>query len=132
MTPPASKPLSPRDRLIVALDVPNAAEAQKLAQSIGDSASIYKIGKQLFTSEGPGLVRDLVSSGRKVFLDLKYHDIPNTVASAVRSAADLKVAMLTVHAFGGSKMLRAAAEAAAAVLQQAACAGRNRVDQHGG
>jgi orotidine-5'-phosphate decarboxylase len=114
MTPPASKPsLSVRDRLIVALDVPNAAEAQKLVRAIGDSASIYKIGKQLFTSEGPGLVRDLVSSGRKVFLDLKYHDIPNTVASAVRSAADLKVAMVTVHASGGSKMLRAAAEAAA-------------------
>ena len=114
MTPPASKPSLPaRDRLIVALDVPNTAEAQKLVQSIGDSASIYKIGKQLFTSEGPDLVRDLVSSGRKVFLDLKYHDIPNTVASAVRSAADLNVAMLTVHAAGGSKMLRAAAEAAA-------------------
>src|SRR5436305_5149270 len=114
MTPPASKPsLSARDRLIVALDVANAAEAQKLVQSIGTSVSIYKIGKQLFTSEGPSLVRDLVSSGRKVFLDLKYHDIPNTVASAVRSAADLKVHMLTVHASGGSKMLRAAAEAAA-------------------
>ena len=97
-----------RDRLIVALDVSTAAEAQKLVQSIGESASIYKIGKQLFTSEGPGLVRDLVNSGRKVFLDLKYHDIPNTVASAVRSAADLNVAMLTVHASGGSKMLRAA------------------------
>jgi orotidine-5'-phosphate decarboxylase len=113
MTPPASKPsLSARDRLIVALDVSNAAEAQKLVQSIGDAASIYKIGKQLFTAEGPALVRDLVGSGRKIFLDLKYHDIPNTVASAVRSAADLNVAMLTVHAFGGSKMLRAAAEAA--------------------
>jgi orotidine-5'-phosphate decarboxylase len=114
MTPPASKPsLSARDRLIVALDVPNAAEAQKLVRAIGDSACIYKIGKQLFTSEGPSLVRDLVSSGRKVFLDLKYHDIPNTVASAVRSAAELNVAMITVHASGGSKMLRAAAEAAA-------------------
>src|SRR3954468_24652782 len=114
MTPPASKPsLSARDRLIVALDVSSAAEAQKLVRSIGDTASIYKIGKQLFTSEGPGLVRDLVGSGRKVFLDLKYHDIPNTVASAVRSAADLNVAMLTVHASGGSKMLQAAAEAAA-------------------
>src|SRR4051794_17805431 len=114
MTPPASKPsLSARDRLIVALDVSSAAEAQKLVRSIGDAASIYKIGKQLFTSEGPNLVRDLVSSGCKIFLDLKYHDIPNTVASAVRSAADLNVHMLTVHASGGSKMLRAAAEAAA-------------------
>src|SRR5258705_9179210 len=115
MTPPASKPsLSPRDRLIIALDVPSASEAQKLVASIGNNAAIYKIGKQLFTSEGPGLVRDLMSSGRKVFLDLKYHDIPNTVASAVRAAADIKVHMVTVHASGGSKMLRAAAEAAAA------------------
>jgi orotidine-5'-phosphate decarboxylase len=114
MTPPASKPsVSPRDRLIVALDVSSAAEAQKLVSSIGNTASIYKIGKQLFTFEGPSLVRDLVSSGRKVFLDLKYHDIPNTVASAVRAAADLNVHMLTVHASGGSKMLRAAAESAA-------------------
>jgi len=114
MTPPASKPsLSARDRLIVALDVSSATEAQKLVAEIGDNAAIYKIGKQLFTSEGPSLVRDLISSGRRVFLDLKYHDIPNTVASAIRSAADLKVDMLTVHASGGSKMLRAAAEAAA-------------------
>src|SRR3954471_23381825 len=113
-TPPASKPsVSARDRLIVALDVASAVEAQKLVTSIGNNAAIYKIGKQLFTSEGPGLVRDLVGSGRKVFLDLKYHDIPNTVASAVRAAADLKVHMLTVHALGGSKMLQAAAEAAA-------------------
>jgi len=113
-TPPASKPsLSPQDRLIVALDVANAAEAQSLVSKIGSAAAIYKVGKQLFTSEGPGLVRDLVGSGRKVFLDLKYHDIPNTVASAVKAAAELKVAMLTVHASGGSKMLRAAAEAAA-------------------
>jgi orotidine-5'-phosphate decarboxylase len=100
--------------LVVALDVASAAEAQRLVSSIGDNAAIYKIGKQLFTAEGPTLVRDLKSSGRKVFLDLKYHDIPNTVASAVRAAADLKVHMLTVHASGGSKMLRAAAEAAAA------------------
>src|SRR3954454_9432389 len=102
-----------KDRLIIALDVSRASEAQKIVTQIGDSASTYKVGKQLFTAEGPQVVRDLVASGRKVFLDLKYHDIPNTVASAVRSAAELNVAMLTVHASGGSKMLRAAAEAAA-------------------
>src|ERR1022692_5172348 len=101
-----------RDRLIVALDVSSAAQARQIVQSIGESASTYKIGKQLFTAEGPQIVRDLVSSGRKVFLDLKYHDIPNTVAGAVRSAAELGVSMLTVHASGGSKMLKTAAEAA--------------------
>ena len=102
-----------RDRLIVALDVSSAAEARQIVQSIGEAANTYKIGKQLFTAEGPQIVRDLVASGRKVFLDLKFHDIPNTVAAAVREAAKLNVSMLTVHASGGSKMLKAAAEAAA-------------------
>ncbi len=105
--------LQPRDRLIVALDVPSAAQARQVVQTIGEAAVTYKIGKQLFTAEGPQVVRDLVSSGRKVFLDLKFHDIPNTVAAAVKSAASLGVSMLTVHASGGSKMLKAAAEAAA-------------------
>ncbi len=100
------------DRLIVALDVPSATQARQIVQAIGDAATTYKIGKQLFTAEGPQVVRDLVSSGRKVFLDLKYHDIPNTVAAAVRSAAELGVNMVTVHASGGSKMLKAAVEAA--------------------
>jgi orotidine-5'-phosphate decarboxylase len=102
-----------RDRLIVALDVPSAIQARQIVQSIGESATTYKVGKQLFTVEGPQIVRDLVSSGRKVFLDLKFHDIPNTVAAAVRAAADLRVSMLTVHGSGGAKMLKAAAEAAA-------------------
>ena len=101
-----------RERLIVALDVPNAPEARRIVAAIGDSAQIYKVGKQLFTAEGPQVVRDLVASGRDVFLDLKYHDIPNTVAGAVRQAAQLGVRMLTVHASGGLKMLRAAVEAA--------------------
>ena len=102
-----------RDRLIVALDVSSATQARQIVQSIGESASTYKVGKQLFTAEGPQIVRDLVASGRKVFLDLKFHDIPNTVAGAVAEAAKLGVSMLTVHASGGSKMLKAAAEAAA-------------------
>ncbi len=102
-----------KDRLIIALDVSRASEAQNIVSAVGDAASTYKVGKQLFTAEGPEVVRDLVASGRKVFLDLKFHDIPNTVAGAVRSAADLRVSFLTVHASGGSKMLRAAAEAAA-------------------
>ena len=101
-----------KDRLIVALDVLGATQARQVVQAIGEAATTYKIGNQLFTAEGPQVVRDLVSSGRKVFLDLKYHDIPNTVAGAVRSAAELGVSMLTVHASGGSKMLKTAAEAA--------------------
>lgn len=106
--------LDSRDRLIVALDVPNAAEAQRLVNTVGDAASTFKVGKQLFTAEGPQIVRDLVASGRKIFLDLKFHDIPNTVAGAVRSACELRVSMLTVHASGGADMLKAAAEAARA------------------
>jgi len=102
----------PRQRLIVALDVSSAAAAQKIVAAVGDSASCYKVGMQLYTGEGPKIVRDLVTSGRRVFLDLKYHDIPNTVAAAVREAAGLGVSMLTVHASGGGKMLRAATEAA--------------------
>ncbi len=104
--------LDAKDRLIVALDVFSAPEAQKIVQSVGEAARTFKVGKQLFVSEGPGVVRELVASGRRVFLDLKFHDIPNTVGQAVKAAAELKVAMLTVHASGGSKMLRAAMESA--------------------
>jgi orotidine-5'-phosphate decarboxylase len=100
-----------QDRLIVALDVSSAAAAQKIVSALGDSVHLYKVGMQLYTAEGPQIVRDLINSGRRVFLDLKYHDIPNTVASAVREAAQLGVSMLTVHASGGENMLRAAAEA---------------------
>jgi len=107
--------MDPRQRLIVALDVSSAAAAQKIVAAVGDSAHAYKVGMQLYTAEGPGIVRELVASGRRVFLDLKYHDIPNTVEAAVREAAQLGVSMLTVHASGGSKMLRAASESAQAV-----------------
>jgi orotidine-5'-phosphate decarboxylase len=102
-----------QDRLIVALDVSSATQARQIVQSIGEAANTYKVGKQLFTAEGPQIVRDLVASGRKVFLDLKFHDIPNTVAGAVAEAAKLGVSMMTVHASGGSKMLKAASDAAA-------------------
>src|SRR5258708_37655076 len=104
--------IDPRQGLIVALDVSTAAAAQKIVADLGDSALTYKVGMQLYTAEGPQVVRDLVASGRRVFLDLKYHDIPNTVGAAVREAAQLGVSMLTVHAAGGGKMLRAAVEAA--------------------
>lgn len=102
-----------RERLIVALDVSTRREAQALIERIGDAAGVYKVGLQLFTAEGPGMVGDLVSSGRRVFLDLKLHDIPNTVSHAVKAAVELGVHMLTVHASGGTAMLRAATEAAA-------------------
>ncbi|MBI2682085.1 MAG: orotidine-5'-phosphate decarboxylase [Acidobacteriales bacterium] len=100
------------DRLIIALDVSSAREAQAIVQSIGDAAVFYKVGLQLFTAAGSSIVRELTATGKKVFLDLKLHDIPNTVAGAVRSMGGLNVHMLTVHASGGSKMLRAAVDAA--------------------
>lgn len=104
-----------REKLIVALDVSSAAAAQKIVAAVGDSALTYKVGMQLYTAEGPQVVRDLLASGRRVFLDLKYHDIPNTVGAAVQEAAQLGVTMLTVHAAGSGKMVRAAVEAARAV-----------------
>ena len=104
----------PRERMIVALDVSTAAAAQKIVAAVGDSALTYKIGMQLYTAEGPQVVRDLVASGRRVFLDLKYHDIPNTVGAAVAEAGKLNVSMLTVHAAGTGKMLRTAVDAARA------------------
>ena len=105
----------PRQNLIVALDVSSAAAAQRIVAAVGVSALTYKVGMQLYTAEGPSIVRELVDSGRRVFLDLKYHDIPNTVAAAVREAAGLGVSMLTIHAAGGGKMVHAAVEAARSV-----------------
>lgn len=101
----------PRQRLIVALDLSTAAAAHNIVAAVGDSASHYKVGMQLYTAEGPSVVRELVAAGRRVFLDLKYHDIPTTVAAAVTEAGRLGVSMLTVHSSGGGKMLRAAVEA---------------------
>jgi orotidine-5'-phosphate decarboxylase len=107
-----------RQRLIIALDVSSSAAARRIVNAVGDSARTYKVGKQLFTAEGPQAVRDLVAAQRQVFLDLKYHDIPNTVGAAVREAAKLGVNMVTVHASGGGQMLRAAVEAAHSVNPQ--------------
>jgi orotidine-5'-phosphate decarboxylase len=105
--------IPPRDRLIVALDVPTAQAAGNIVRELGDSVSFYKVGLQLFAAEGPAIVRELTASGRKVFLDLKLHDIPNTVASAVKSVANLGIDLLTIHAAGGVAMMKAAVEAAA-------------------
>jgi orotidine-5'-phosphate decarboxylase len=102
----------PMTQIIVALDVPSADSALDLVDRLGDRVDFYKIGSPLFTRTGPAIVQALKARGRRVFLDLKYHDIPSTVANAVRSAASLDVDLLTVHASGGSAMLRAAVDAA--------------------
>lgn len=103
-----------KDRLIIALDVPNAAQAQRLVLAIGESGTFYKVGLELFTHEGPSIVRNLVSCGKKIFLDLKIHEIPNSAAGAIRSASALGASMVTVHAAGGLKMMQAASIAALA------------------
>ncbi len=97
--------------IIVALDLPTAPEALDLVDRLGDEVGFYKIGAPLFTRVGPAVIEELTGRGKRVFLDLKYHDIPNTVAQAVTAAATLGVSLLTVHASGGSAMLRAAREA---------------------
>ena len=98
---------------IVALDRPQWSDAQRLAEQLAGRAAFYKVGLELFAGEGPAVVRELVAHGRRVFLDLKLHDIPNTVAGAARSAAGLGAELLTVHASGGAAMVRAAVDAAA-------------------
>lgn len=98
----------PDNPLILALDVPDAAAALRLAEAVGPSVGALKVGMELFTAEGPDLVRRLRATGASIFLDLKYHDIPNTVAKAVAAATRLDVQMLTIHTGGGSEMMRAA------------------------
>ena len=110
-------------KLILALDLETFEEARQLIDELDDSVEIFKIGSQMFTMYGPFITRYLQSKGKKVFLDLKFHDIPNTVASAIKSAVHLSVSpngdpdfaplfMMTVHTVGGKEMLEAAAQAA--------------------
>src|SRR5580698_4061478 len=115
-------------KLILALDLENFEEARKLIDDLADSVEIFKVGSQMFTAYGPFVTRYLQSKGKKVFLDLKFHDIPNTVASAVKSAVSLSLSpnndagfaplfMLTVHTVGGKEMMEAAVQAAEAQAQ---------------
>jgi len=103
--------MNAKDRLIVALDVDSKESAQRLVDELGPHVGMFKVGKELFTAEGPAIVRSIVAGGGRVFLDLKFHDIPNTVAKAVDSASRLGAFFVTVHASGGRAMLEAAASA---------------------
>jgi len=101
-----------RDKLIVALDLPSSNAATQMAERLRGHVGMFKVGSELFTAEGPVPVRYLVTAGHRVFLDLKFHDIPNTVRAAARQAAELGVSMVNLHASGGRKMMEAALEGA--------------------
>jgi len=111
-------PMDTRDRLIVALDVETLADAERLLDRLQGQVTRFKIGSQLFTAAGPAAVESVHKRGAEVFLDLKFHDIPNTVAGAAREAARLGVLMFNVHASGGRAMMTAAAEGGAAAAKE--------------
>ena len=98
------------DKLIIALDVETPARALNLVKQLHSVAGMFKVGSQLFTAAGPQIVRDIIANDSKVFLDLKFHDIPHQVAGAARSAAELGVSLFTIHASGGSEMMRRAVD----------------------
>jgi orotidine-5'-phosphate decarboxylase len=109
---PARTTGTPVDKILVALDVPNGIEALALAERLHGVTGGLKVGSRLFTTEGPDFVRTVSGSGARIFLDLKFHDIPNTVATAVSAATSLGVWMMNVHAAGGMRMMQAARDAA--------------------
>jgi len=113
-----ASPTDAKDRLIVALDVESVADAERLVDRLQGLVTRFKIGSQLFTAAGPGAVEAIQKRGAEVFLDLKFHDIPNTVAGAAREATRMGVLMFNVHASGGRAMMTAAAEATAAAARE--------------
>ncbi len=117
---PQSPPLdrAPEERIFAALDTPDLAQAARLARALKGAVGGIKLGKEMFTAQGPDGVR-AISGGERLFLDLKFHDIPNTVAGAVRAAVHLRPYLLTLHAAGGRAMMQAAAEAAREAAEDA-------------
>jgi orotidine-5'-phosphate decarboxylase len=107
-----------KDKLIVALDVETVESARTLVSALKDEVGMFKIGSQLFTAAGPGLVETILAAGSKVFLDLKFHDIPHQVSGAARQAAELGVSLFTIHASGGTEMMRRAVEAISQVAEK--------------
>src|SRR5882762_6046922 len=107
-----------KHKLIVALDVDSVQRARELFSVLREHVGMFKIGSQLFTAVGPPIVREIVNSGSRVFLDLKFHDIPNTVAGASVEAARLGVSIFNIHAAGGSEMMQRAADAVTEVSQR--------------
>lgn len=110
--------MSARDKLIIALDVETPGNALDLVRDLQSVAGMFKVGSQLFTFAGPQIVRDIIALDAKVFLDLKFHDIPHQVAGAARSAAELGVSLFTIHASGGSEMMRRAVESVSEVAER--------------
>jgi len=110
--------LSANEKLIVALDVETPTKALDLVRELRGVAGMFKVGSQLFTAAGPQIVRDIIALDTKVFLDLKFHDIPHQVAGAARSAAELGVSLFTIHASGGAEMMRSAVESVAKVAER--------------
>ena len=125
-----------RNPIIAALDVSTAEQAWQLAETLAPVVGAFKIGSELFTSAGPELVRKIRGTSASVFLDLKFHDIPNTVSKAVAAAARLDVQLLTVHASGGLEMMRAAEQSARQTAESCGKSapdgpGSHRINQHG-
>ncbi len=110
--------MAAEDKLIIALDVETPSKALDLVRELHRVAGMFKVGSQLFTSAGPQIVKDILALDSKVFLDLKFHDIPHQVAGAARAAAELGVSLFTVHASGGSEMLRRAVESVSEVAER--------------